>query len=169
MIENLSLFAPGEEIMEGTFRSRIFKDGDDDRLFVYFDSINIKDYAEKCIEHFNNMSDEMVDLICIGIIKCAELGGVNEEFELTELENIRDILKYFWCTNLEIGMPESDEIAYSISETNEIAYIIDGEGEWGESVQIVVRGNRVLYVGYDFGASPWKDDAYYKNLDSNCI
>ncbi|MDE6798400.1 MAG: hypothetical protein K2J36_10400 [Ruminococcus sp.] len=159
MIENLSLFAPGEEIMEGTFRSRIFKDGDDDRLFVYFDSINIKDYAEKCIEHFNNMSDEMIDLICSGIIKCAELGGVNEEFELPELENVRDILKYFWCTNLEIGMPERDEIAY----------IIDGEGEWGEAINIVVRGNRVLYVGYDFGASPWEDDDYYKNLDSNCI
>ncbi|MDE5862474.1 MAG: hypothetical protein K2H28_09820 [Ruminococcus sp.] len=159
MIENLSLFAPGEEIMEGTFISRIFKDGDDNRLFVYFDSINIKDYAEKCIEHFNNMSDEMVDLICIGIIKCAELGGVNEEFELPELENIRDILKYFWCTNLEIGIPERDEIAY----------IIDGDGEWGETVNIVIRGNRVLYVGYDFGASPWEDDDYYKNLDSNCI
>ncbi|MBD5158834.1 MAG: hypothetical protein HDT23_01120 [Ruminococcus sp.] len=159
MIENLSLFAPGEEIMEGTFRSRIFKDDGDDRLLVYFDSITIKDYAEKCIEHFNNMSDEMIDLICSGIIKCAKLGGVNEEFELPELENIRDILKYFWCTNLEIGMPESDEIAY----------IIDGEGEWGETVQIVVRGNKVLYVGYDFGSSPWEDDDYYKNLNSNCI
>lgn len=159
MIENLSLFAPGEEIMEGTFISRIFKDGDDDRLLVYFDSINIKDYAEKCIEHFNNMSDEMIDLICSGIIKCAELGGVNEEFELPELENVRDILKYFWCTNLEIGMPKRDEIAY----------IIDGEGEWGEAINIVLRGNRVLYVGYDFGASPWEDDDYYKNLDSNCI
>ncbi|MDE6034485.1 MAG: hypothetical protein K2G36_01045 [Ruminococcus sp.] len=159
MIENLSLFAPGEEIIEGTFISRIFKDDGDDRLLVYFDSINIKDYAEKCIEHFNNMSDEMVDLICSGIIKCAELGGVNEEFELPELENIRDILKYFWCTNLEIGIPERDEIAY----------IIDGEGEWGETVNIVIRGNRVLYVGYDFGASPWEDDDYYKNLDSNCI
>ena len=168
MIENLSLFAPGEEIMEGTFKSRIFKDDGDDILLVYFDSITIKDYAEKCIEHFNNMSDEMIDLICSGIIKCAELGGVNEEFELPELENVRDILKYFWCTNLEIGMPESDEIAYDISETKEIAYIIDGEGEWGEAINIVIRGNRVLYVGYDF-TSPWEDDDYYKNLDSNCI
>lgn len=157
MIENLSLFAPGEEIMEGTFRSRIFKDDGDDRLLVYFDSITIKDYAEKCIEHFNNMSDEMIDLICSGIIKCAEVGGVNEEFELPEIENVRDILKYSWFTSLFIDIPKGDEVAYTVS----------GEGEWGEAIDVVVRGNKVLYVGYDF--SPCEDDDCYKNLDSNCI
>ena len=157
MIENLSLFAPGEEIMEGTFISRIFKDGDDDRLLVYFDSINIKDYAEKCIEHFNNMSDEMVDLICSGIIKCAEVGGLDEDFELPEIENVRDILKYCWFTSLFIDIPKGDEVTYTVS----------GEGEWGEGIDVVVRGNKVLYVGYDF--SPCEDDDCYKNLDSNCI
>ena len=157
MIENLSLFAPGEEIMEGTFKSRIFKDDGDDRLLVYFDSITIKDYVEKCIEHFNNMSDEMIDLICSGIIKCAEVGGVNEEFELPEIENVRDILKYSWFTSLFIDIPKGDEVAYTVS----------GEGEWGEAIDVVVRGNKVLYVGYDF--SPCEDDDCYKNLDSNCI
>lgn len=157
MIENLKPFAPGEKIMEGTFISRIFKNDGDDRLFVLLDNDTIKEYAEKCIEHFNNMPDEMIDLICSGIIKCAEVGGLEEDFELPELENVRDILKYCWFTSLSVSIPEGDEIAYAV----------EGEGEWGESIDILVRGNKVLYVGYDF--SPCEDDDCYKNLDSNCI
>lgn len=159
MIENLEYYAPDDKTMEGTFISRIFKNDGDDRLSILLEDDTIKDYAEKCVEHFNNMSDEMIDTICKGIIKCAEAGGLNEEFELPELKTIRDILKYCWFTNLAIFIPEGDEIAYTV----------EGEGEWEEGIDIAIRGNKVLYVGYDFGDSPWADEDYYKNLDSNCI
>ncbi len=140
MIENLKPFAPGEKIMEGTFISRIFKNDGDDRLSVLFDDDTIKEYAEKCIEHFNNMPDEMVDLICSGIIKCAEAGGLDEEFELPEIENVRDILEYCWFTTMTVD----------ISENDGISYVIEGEGDWGEVVGFVIKNGNLAYVGDEF-------------------
>lgn len=159
MIENLQCFAPGEKIMEGTFISRIFKNYGDDRLQIYLEDETIQDYAERCIEHFNNMPDEMVDTICKGVIKSAGMGGVNEDFELPELENVRDIFNYCGFVSLTVLYPESDEIFY----------IVEGEGDWGECVGFIIRENKVLYVGLDFEQSPSESDDYYRNLESNCI
>lgn len=159
MIENLDYFAPDEKIMEGTFTSRIFKDYGDDRLLIYLEDETIQDYAERCIEHFNNMPDEMVDAICKGVIKSAEMNGENEDFELPELENVRDIFDYCGFVSLTVWIPENDEIFYTV----------EGEGEWGECVGFIIREDKVLYVGVDFEQPPYENDDYYRNLDSNCI
>ncbi len=159
MIEDITpcTFATDDRV--GSFRSRIFKDckSDDDYLEIFLSTDTIE-YAEKCVEHFNNMPDEMVDTICTAIIKSSK-----KEYEL---ENIRDILKY--CRFYFL-------YTFFDCESDEIAYTVDGVGEWGEDIAFVVRGNKVLYVGNNshlssFGVcSPWKDDDYYRNLESNCI
>lgn len=157
MIENLECVADG--VMKGTFESCIFKNEDGDELSVGLQSESIVEYAEKCIEHFNSMQDSMIDEICKYIIKSSENGGLAEDFELPELENARDILKYCWFTTMYIDIPQTDEVAY----------MVEGEGDWGECVGFIVRGDRVLYVGSDFYHSPWENDEYYENLDDNCV
>ncbi|MDE5834719.1 MAG: hypothetical protein K2H26_04280 [Ruminococcus sp.] len=160
MIEDITPCTLATDDRVGLFRSRIFKDckSDDDYLEIFLSTDTIE-YAEKCVEHINNMPDEMVDTICRAIIKSS-----TKEYEL---ENVRDILKYcrfyfLYTFDWEI-------------EDKEIAYTVDGYSEWGKDIVFAVRGNRVLYVGNCSHlsslevCSPWKDDAYYKNLNSNCI
>ncbi len=151
MIENLEYLVPEIKVMKGFFRSRIFKNGGNDILAVYLPNDTIKDYAEKCVEHFNNMSDEMVDIICKAIIK-----GSAKNYSLG---NSRDILKYCEFTQVRLYIPENDEVVYTA----------DGLDNNGDDVTFIVRGNKVLYVGDIFNYSPFESDDYYRNLDSNCI
>ena len=158
MIEDIVPYTLATDDRVGSFRSRIFKDckSDDDYLQIYLSKDTIE-YAEKCVEHINNMPDEMVDTICRAIIKSS-----TKEYEI---ENVRDILKY--C--------RFDFLYTFDSESDEIAYTVEGDSEWGEDIVFAVRGNKILYVGNGSHlssrevCSPWKDDDYYKNLDSNCI
>lgn len=158
MIKDITSCTLATDDRVGSFRSRIFKDckSDDGYLEIFLTESTIE-YAEKCVEHFNNMPDEMVDIICKVIIKSS-----TKEYEL---ENVRDILKYCRFYFLYTFDFEGDEISY----------IVDGVGEWGEDIAFVVRVNKVLYVGNNFHLSPrevclsWKDDDYYRNFDSNCI
>lgn len=151
MIENLKYLVSDIKVMKGFFRSRIFKNGGNDILAVYLPNDTIKDYAEKCVEHFNNMPDEMVDIICKAIIKSSA-----KDYSL---ENSRDILKYCEFTQIRLYIPENDEVAYTA----------DGLDNNGEDISFIVRGNKVLYMGYICNYSPFENDDYYRNLDSNCI
>ncbi|MDE6788710.1 MAG: hypothetical protein K2J47_05245 [Ruminococcus sp.] len=132
MIKNIEKIAPDEEILEGTFKSNFFRSDIDDELSVCIRNGEIIDYAEKCIEHFNSLPDDVIDKICEGIIESCE-----EEYEL---ENVRDILEYCWFTSMAVDVPENDGISY----------VIDGEGEWGEVVGFVIKDGSLAYVGIDF-------------------
>lgn len=152
MIENLKYLVPDTKVMIGTFRSRIFKNGENDILHVFLPNDTIKDYAEKCVEHFNNMPDKMVDIICKAIIK-----STTNDFSL--LENSRDILKYCEFRQIRLHIPKNDEVVYTA----------DGLRDDGDDVSFIVRGNKVLYVGYLCNYSPFESYDYYRNLDSNYI
>ncbi|MDE7098740.1 MAG: hypothetical protein K2O60_06305 [Ruminococcus sp.] len=140
LIKNLEKISPDEEIMEGDFKSLIFKGEDDnDEFSVYIRNISIVDYAEKCIKHFNSLSDDMIDEICHGLIESCHLSD-DEEFELPELENVREILEYCWFGSMTVDIPEDDEISY----------LIEGEGDWGEAVGFVIKNSTLAYVGIDY-------------------
>lgn len=146
-------------VIEGTFESRIFKNENDNKLSIILENDNLIEYAEKCIEHFNSLSSDMINLICKNIIKCYNnFGGINEDFTLPSLENPKDILKYCWFAVMFVTAPQTDEIAYHIV----------GEGDWEECICFTIKGNRVLYVGRD-EVSPWEDEEYYNSLEDNCL
>lgn len=159
MIRRLEKFSEEEEILEGVFKSKIFLSDDSDELTIYLENGNIIKYSEKCIEHFNNIPNSMVDTICENIIKCFKIfGGENKNFKLPQLENNRDILKYCWFFSMTIEQPQ----------TNEIAYTVNGEGDWGECISFTIRNDSIIYVGYQ-EVSPWENDDFYKSLEDNCI
>ncbi|MDE5854833.1 MAG: hypothetical protein K2H19_07205 [Ruminococcus sp.] len=138
IIKNLELIAPDEEIMEGTFISNFFHNEDVNELSVCIRNGEIIDYAEKCIEHFNSLSDDIIDEICHGLIESCHLS--DEDFELPELENVRKILEYCWFTSMAVDVPED----------NRISYVIEGEGDWGEVVGFVIKNGSLAYVGVDY-------------------
>ena len=131
-----------EGYCEGSFKSNFFHDDENgDELGVYVHSPNLTECAEKCVEAFNKLTESDINEICKEIISCAKESGINEEFELPALDNALDILNYCWFTSLFVNM---------LHQEDEIAYVVEGEGEWGEVIGFAVKNNKVIYVGVDY-------------------
>lgn len=159
MIKHFQPSSEEENVFEGTFKSTIFKNENDNELTIYID-VDDKSYAEECIEHFNSLPSDTINLICENIIKCYQkFGGINDNFTLPSLENPKDILKYCWFHTMCVEFPRV--LAY-------IAYFIVGEGDWGECIYFTIRDDKVIYVGRE-EVYPLEDKEYYKSLEDNCL
>ena len=134
-----------QEDGEGQFHSSFFRnDEDDDELIVYANNVNpdFMECAEKCVEAFNSLSEPVINEICKKLISCAkEDEGINETFELPTLDDVLDILNYCWFVALYVDMGSKDD---------EIAYAVEGEGDWGENIGFVINNGSVIYVGADY-------------------
>lgn len=131
-----------EGVCEGSFISDFFHDDEDgNELSVYAKSPNLAECAEQCVEAFNNLTESEINEICKEIISCVKEGGIIEESELPAFDNALDILNYCWFTALYVNMLSNDD---------EIAYVVEGEGDWGEVIGFVVKDNKVIYVGIDY-------------------
>jgi len=127
---------------EGIFKSAFFHDDeDDDELCVYVKSPDLAECAEKCVEAFNHLTKPQINEICTKIISCVKESGVKAEFELPAPDHAPDILNYCWFTALYVNM---------LREEDEIAYVVDGEWEWGDVIGFAVKNNEVIYVGPDY-------------------
>lgn len=138
IIKNI-IVVDDEGTLEGTFTSKIFPNDETQEMTVYIRNKSLMDYAEKCINHFNNMPDSVIDEICHWLIESCHLSDY-DDFELPELENVRDILNYCWFTTLYVNKSENDGISYTV----------EGEGDWGEIVGIVIKNGSLAYVGQDY-------------------
>ena len=106
------------------------------------DDPDFMESAEKCVDSFNSLSESVINEICQKLISCAQEGdGLDEEFELPALDNPLDILDYCWFMALYVDMK---------SIGDEIAYAVEGEGEWGENIGFVIKNDSVVYVGADY-------------------
>lgn len=131
-----------EDFCEGSFKSSFFRDDENgDVLSIGVQSPDLIECAEKCVEAFNHLTESEISEICKQIIDCARESGIDEEFELPELENPLDILNHCWFTTLYVNM---------LSKEDEIAYVVEGEGEWGDVIGFAVDNNEVIYVGADY-------------------
>ena len=133
-----------QENGEGEFNSKFFLNEDGDGLYVYAnsDSPDFMDCAEKCVEAFNNLSEPVINEICKNLIDCAkESGDLNKEFKLPTLDSPLDILNYCWFVALYVDMGSKDD---------EIAYAVEGEGDWGENIGFYISNDSLVYVGTDY-------------------
>lgn len=119
---------------EGSFKSEVFRDDEGgDILNVAFGRPELSECAERCVESFNSLTEEQIDEICAGI---AESAG--REYAA---DNPREILKSCWFTTLYVNMRTPED---------EIAYVAEGEGDWGDAIGFAVEGGEVTYVGTDY-------------------
>lgn len=131
-----------DRFCEGTFESKFFRDDENgSELSVCVKSPDLSECAEKCVEEFNNLTELEIRQICKEIINCVKEGYINEKFELPAIGNELDILNYCWFTTLYVNM---------LSNEDEIAYVVEGEGDWGDVVGFVVSNRNVIYVGTDY-------------------
>lgn len=130
-----------EESGEGRFESAFFRnDENEGELIVYADSSNpdYRECSERCVEAFNALPEAAVREICGQLAVCAEEGGLDEADGLSDPQ---DILRYCWFTALYVDMAGAED---------EVGYVVEGEGDWGEPVGFAVKGGWVTYVGPDY-------------------
>ena len=121
---------------EGSFQSKFFQDDEHKhKLSIYINDDKLKECAEKCVESFNNLTDNMIDEICKQLRE-----NVKDEIILSKISDVREILNYCWFEALYVDMINDDEIAYAV----------EGEGDWGTEVGFVIRDNKVIYAGIDY-------------------
>jgi hypothetical protein len=123
------------------------------------------EYAELCVSHFHNLSQDVVDQICERLYKYYQF--VLEEFGKEEIDPLlsefinctpvevtpQTMLQYIGIQSIAIEEPEKDIAAYSISGC------CAWEPEHG--VEIIINGDKVLYVGEFSGIGPWRDNESY--------
>lgn len=131
-----------EGFCEGSFKSYFFRDDENGNvLSVAVQGPDLMECAEKCVEAFNNLTEPEINKICKKIIKCVKKSGMDKEFQLPASENALDILNHCWFTTLYVNM---------LSQEDETAYVVEGEGDWGDVIGFVVNNNKVIYVGTDY-------------------
>lgn len=130
-----------EGYCEGVFKSAFFRDDEgSDELGVSAQRPELSECAEKCVAVFNNLTEAQITAICEEIIKSAGENG-DEEFELPELDNALDILQYCWFTGIYVNM---------LCPEDEVAFVAEGEGDWGNVIGFAVQNNEVVYVGTEY-------------------
>ena len=118
------------------------------------------EYAEKCAEAMNSMSDDLIDAICRAAKKyCLDfldaVGGAEEnEIDLTIPVNENtpplEMLKCFEVGSLIVDAPE---------DSSRIGYQLSGNCDWEEEhgIEIVVLDGKLVYLGEFADESPWTD------------
>ncbi len=118
------------------------------------------EYAEKCVEAINAMSEELVDTICRAARKyCLDfldaIGGASlNEIELSVPVDAdtppSEMLKCFEVGALVVIPPR---------DPARIGYQLSGNCDWEEEhgIEIVILDGRLVYLGEFTGQSPWSD------------
>ncbi|MDE7364089.1 MAG: hypothetical protein K2N27_04265 [Ruminococcus sp.] len=160
MIKDIKQGAYG---IEGKLYSKIFNT----EIDVMIDDDADIEYAQKCVEHFNNMTDKMLDTICRGAkaycLDFMELAGGDWDEELTIPVNFEtpatDMLKCFKPTVFIVEKP---------ADESKIGYQLECSCDWEieHGMEIDILDDKVVYLSSFNGYSPWRK---YDDNDWNYI
>ena len=135
-------YAP-DGIGEGIFKSRYFRDDmGGDEFLVYIFSKDYAKYAEKCVQHFNSLPESVINDICQMIIDYVKQDY--EDFPLPAFGKPTEILNYCGFGSLEIGYPKHG-----------ISYVIQGEGDWEDSFEVIIKNGQPVYAGTEYLYEDW--------------
>ncbi|MDE6779842.1 MAG: hypothetical protein K2J40_00070 [Ruminococcus sp.] len=126
------------------------------------------EYAQKCAEHFNNMTEKMLDVICRGAkAYCMDfmedVGGDvygKMKISVTSETPALEMLKCFKPTVLIIKKPKNE---------NKIGYQLECRCDWEieHGMEIDILDDKVVYLSSFNGRSPWHeydtDKEYFLN------
>lgn len=132
-----------------------------------------KEYADKCIEHLNNLSEKMIDKLCD-----ASRQYYKEHLDEANNCNIegKEILKHISPKLMIIDKPQSMKIYYEHDTTEtkldyKIGYHIELSCDLGKKYELewTINENSVLYVGKFSNENAWKSDEYYSEMLYNYV
>ena len=157
--------------LEGTFDSRSLFQGEMN-ITIFDDSDESREYAEKCIEHYNNLNTNQKVLDEIQQKLSAFMFYMYDEWKAMEIyddivtdtdkaievyKSGKQLLSCLSHPRLYVELPEEEDA------TTEIGYCIETECPWEPEHQcsIIIRGDEVKYVGPSEGNTPWDDEEEY--------
>lgn len=144
---------------DGTLEAEFDCKYTDDAMEVIVNSDVDEKYAERCIEHFNNLSDDLLD--CISEALCRYCEAIRYDAEdvfgdlgLPEKIEGREILNYCYPTSMSVEVPTS----YNI-----VGYSIEGNCNWEpeHGFQLIIRDDKLISASPFEGALVWGDDDCY--------
>lgn len=155
-----------EYYQNGTFASVLFQRA----IPVHIDPEVDMAYAEQCVEHFNHLSDQMIDKFCeMAIAYCEFMRKEWKEFEdvypdivediqreIPEKLHGREVLAFLTTPEMYIEPPEEAVCGYSISS----ACVWEPE----HALDWIIRGNKILYVGPCEGMGAWQEEEDYETI-----
>lgn len=156
MINNLKKCEYGKNLFvyEGNFDSNEWEQMD-----IIIDEEKDIEYAENCIRHFENMSEEMKQNMCGALIRYCERFRefaieADDDFEVPEIQQVEDILNYVYFSTIHVEDTEGNSI---------IGYSIEGSCDWEveHGLQIIIRDKDILYVGACEGVNVWDEKDSY--------
>ena len=111
-------------------------------------------YVEKCIEYINNLPQSLLN-------KISERAYKYYDFIRNECGDVDDILpekimEHVYPLNIFVEKPEADIPAFDIECG------CDWEEEHG--MEIIIKGDELLYIGEYAGLGPWADKECYKTV-----
>lgn len=136
---------------EGKFEFKLFNTQTD--VFIDMEEPDT-DYINKCIDNLNSLSDELIDELCVYIIKyCNDFREYFEDegIEIPEDISGRAILEYIEPVVLGIEDPDDSDIAGYSLEFN-----VPWEEEHG--MEVVIMDNKIMYVSTYNGMGAWCED-----------
>lgn len=149
--------------IEGKLYSKVFNT----EIEVMIDEEASIEYAQKCAEHFNNLSSEMIETICRGAkAYCLDFmeiasGDWDEELTIpvTAETPALEMLKCFKPTLLIIEKPDDE---------NKTGYQLECSCDWEteHDMEIDILDNKVMYLSSFNAYSPWLE---YDADESNYI
>lgn len=117
---------------------------------VSIDEDTNEEYANRCIEYLNSLSEEVVLKLCLASIRyCNDfLSMIGEEEKI--FEKPTDVLSLIYPSVLIIPVPKNGHEPVIDMELN-CEWEIEHGMEW------IIRADNVLYVGAFNGENPWGD------------
>ncbi len=149
-------------VLEATFYC---KRCDDDLALTADPGVDEK-YVKKCVEHYNKLSNDLIDKICDALCRYCESvrekAGDDFDEDIPEDVKGRDILDYCAPVSLNIEAPPSPGI---------IGYSIEGECDWDpeHGVQIIIRDDKLILVSSFDGRTVWGDDDMYDSESNYAV
>jgi hypothetical protein len=116
-------------------------------------------YIEKCLNHFENLSDERWKEMKYYIEKYAK----DMEYDIKG----NDVLKNIKFQNIQIKYPNV------LSSNNDLipTYSIECSCKWEieHGMEIVITGDKIMYVGTFDDVGLWHTEDYYKDIFGNYV
>lgn len=137
-IDEKALYGPEGEVWFGLFEKYIKFSIDDDADL---------DYAQKCAEYLNDISEETIKDLCEASIRYCNDFLENTGQPIKEFSSYKDVLSLVYPSILIIPDPESDETVIHME--------LNCQWEPEHGMEWVVRSGKVLYVGGFNGTYPW--------------
>nr|WP_086939866.1 hypothetical protein [Thaumasiovibrio occultus] len=151
MITNL---VHGTQEVEGEFRFELF---DTVAAVIIYDDTPLE-YAERCVAYLNSLNTEVVAALDAACLRyCNDFLTMTGQSPRT-LERPADIRHFMRPGGLIIEEPE---------DLNEPIIHLEMECDWDieHGVEIIIRADKVLYVGGFNGLCPWS--SFDQNLSYN--